>query len=363
MKDPAQNAGDGSSRQTGHRRREHYSGKYPRRFEEKYKELDPEKYPEMAEHVIAKGSTPAGGHISICVKEILEILRIRQGEKGCDCTLGFGGHTEAMLEELRGQGHICAMDVDPIESAKTGERLRGRGFGQDILTIRHMNFADIDQAAALDGPFDFVLADLGVSSMQIDDPSRGFSYKLDGPLDLRMDPDRGVSAAERLRELERAELEGMLAENADEPYACEIAAAVTKALRKGQKIETTAALRGIIEGAVSDAAGQLPAPDLKKEMKKSCQRTFQALRIDINHEYETLEMLLEKLPDVLAHGGRAAILSFHSGEDRLVKKAFKAGYKSGVYSEIADDVIRPGSDECLRNPRARSAKLRYAVKI
>ncbi len=344
-----------------HKRRKRYSGKYPRRFEEKYKEQNPELYPELVQHVIEKGSTPAGMHISICVEEILGLLNIKPGEKGCDCTLGYGGHSKAMLEKLEGKGHLCALDVDPIESVKTEKRLREAGFGEEILTIRHINFAQIDQAAKEDGPFDFLLADLGVSSMQIDDPKRGFSYKLDGPLDLRLNPEKGVSAAERLAELEENEIEGMLLENADEVYAGPIAKAIREAERKG-RIETTTQLRQIIEQVVRDENKNCSEKEQKELAKKSCQRCFQAIRIDINHEYEVLYRLLEKLPEVLAPGGRAAILTFHSGEDRLVKKMFKEGKKAGAYSEISKEVIKASQEECFRNPRARSAKLRYAVK-
>jgi 16S rRNA (cytosine1402-N4)-methyltransferase len=344
-----------------HKRRKRYSGKYPRKFEEKYKEQNPEKYPELIEHVIEKGSTPAGMHISICVQEILEVLSIQPGEKGCDCTLGYGGHSKAMLEKLQGKGHLCSLDVDPIESVKTEERMRSAGFGEDVWTLRHINFADIDQAAEADGPFNFVLADLGVSSMQIDDPKRGFSYKLDGPLDLRLNPEKGVSAAEHLAELEEYEIEGMLIENADEPYAAQIAEAIREAERRG-RIETTTQLREIVESVVRAANPKASEKELKDLMKKSCQRTFQAIRIDINHEYEVLYSLLEKLPDVLASGGRVAILTFHSGEDRLVKKMFKEGKKAGFYKEVSKDVIKASPEECFRNPRARSAKLRYAIK-
>ncbi len=208
------------------------------------------------------------------------------------------------------------------------------------------------------GKFDFVLADLGVSSMQIDNPERGFSYKKDGPLDLRLNPLKGESAAQRLKELTRDELQGMLIENADEPYAAQIAGAVMRNIKKGNKIETTTALRLIIE----DALRCVPAKERSEAVKKSCQRTFQALRIDVNSEFEVLYELLEKLPHVLNKGGRVAILTFHSGEDRLVKKAFKAHLREGLYSEIATEVIRPSFEECSVNSRAKSAKLRWAVK-
>lgn len=341
-----------------HKRRVRYKGTHPRSYQEKYKELQPEKYPETIEKVIQKGGTPVGMHISICVKEILEFLQIQPGQKGLDATLGYGGHTKEMLKCLQGQGHLYALDVDPIESVKTKERLEKAGYGEEILTIRQMNFADIDQIAAEAGPFDFVLADLGVSSMQIDNPERGFTYKKEGPLDLRLNPQKGVSAAERLKEVTEEELEGMLWENSDEPYAEEIAGVVMEKLRRGEPIETTTQLQKAIEEALSF----LPEKEQKEAVKKSCQRTFQALRIDVNSEFEVLYDFMEKLPAALAPGGRVAILTFHSGEDRIVKKAFKELKKAGVYSEIATDVIRPSAEECSRNSRARSTKMRWAVK-
>ena len=340
-----------------HKRRVRYSGTHPRHFSEKYKEHQPEKYADVVEKVIRKGSTPAGMHISICVKEILDFLQIQPGQKGLDATLGYGGHTLEMLKCLKGEGHIYGLDVDPIESAKTKERLKNQGYGEDILTVKLLNFRNIDQVAAEAGKFDFVLADLGVSSMQIDNPERGFSYKTDGPLDLRMNPQKGVSAAERLKEVSEEELYGMLLENADEPYAQEIARAVIRQ-RRLSPIETTTDLRNVIEKALSF----LPEKDRKEAVKKSCQRSFQALRIDVNSEFEVLYDFLEKLPQVLAPNGRVAILTFHSGEDRLVKKSFKQFYKEGIYSEICKDVIRPSQEECNRNSRAKCTKMRWAVR-
>lgn len=344
--------------QEQHKRRVRYKGTHPRKYNEKYKELQPDKYPETVERVIKKGSTPVGMHISICVKEILEFLQIQPGQKGLDATLGYGGHTQAMLECLQGKGHIYGLDVDAVEQEKTRKRLEALGYGPELLTVRKLNFANIDQVAAEAGTFDFVLADLGVSSMQIDNPDRGFSYKNEGPLDLRLDSEKGISAAERLKDISREELEGMLAENSDEPYAAEISRAVISARRKGTAIDMTTKLRRLIEEALSF----LPEGERKEAVKKSCQRTFQALRIDVNSEFEVLEEFLEKLPDILSPGGRAAILTFHSGEDRLVKKSFKRLKKQGVYSEIADEVIRPTAEECNMNSRARSTKMRWAVK-
>lgn len=342
-----------------HKRRVRYSGTHPKTYQEKYKEHNPEKYKDTIEKVIQKGSTPAGMHISIMVKEILEFLQIKPGQIGLDATLGYGGHTKAMLQCLKGHGHIYGLDVDPIESAKTKERLLKQGFGEDILTVRLQNFADIDKVVEDTGKkFDFILADLGVSSMQIDNPERGFSYKVEGPLDLRLNPLKGCSAAERLKELSEQELIGMLVENSDEPYAEEIAATVMKWFRNGKVIETTSQMRQVIE----EALVYVKKAERADEVKKSCARTFQALRIDVNSEFEVLYHFLEKLPKVLNKGGRVAVLTFHSGEDRLVKRSFKELQKAGIYESISSEVLRPSAEECVRNPRAKSTKMRWAIR-
>ena len=234
-----------------HKRRVRYSGTHPRSYKEKYKEHQPEKYADTIEKVIKKGSTPAGMHISIMVKEILDFLQIKPGMVGLDATLGYGGHTKEMLKCLEGQGHIYGLDVDPIESVRTKERLADQGFGEDILTVRLQNFADIDLVSKETGKkFDFILADLGVSSMQIDNPERGFSYKAEGPLDLRLNPRKGISAAKRLKEVNFEELVGMLVENSDEPYAEEIAKTVLNWRKRGKAIETTTQLKHAIEEAL-----------------------------------------------------------------------------------------------------------------
>ena len=344
--------------QIPHKRRVRYKGKYPKKFEEKYKELQPEKYRDTIEHVIAKGNTPAGMHISIMVKEILDFLEIKPGQIGFDATLGYGGHTKAMMQCLRGEGHMYATDVDPEESAKTRKRLAEQGFGEDMLTVKLQNFCTIDEIAKEVGGFDFILADLGVSSMQIDNPKRGFSYKVDGPLDLRLNQEKGISAAERLDHISFEELAGMLDENSDEPYCEEIAEAIVKEIRRENRIDTTTKLRQIIEKTLEF----LPEKERKDTVKKTCQRVFQALRIDVNREFEVLYEFMEKLPGALKPGGRVAILTFHSGEDRLVKKALKDGYKTGIYTDYAKDVIRPSAQECAQNGRARSTKMRWAIR-
>lgn len=341
-----------------HKRRVRYSGTHPKTYKEKYKEHQPDKYTETVARVIQKGSTPAGMHLSICVEEILDFLAIQPGETGLDATLGYGGHTLEMLKVLDKKGVLYATDVDSIELPKTEQRLQDLGYGEDILKIRNTNFSNIDQIVLESGPLDFVLADLGVSSMQIDNPDRGFSFKTEGPLDLRLNPKRGKSATERLDRISKEELEGMFIENSDEPYAKEIAAAVVSNIKSGNRITTTTGLQQIIASALKF----LPQNERDEAIKKSCQRCFQALRIDVNQEFEVLYEFLEKLPNSLASGGRVAILSFHSGEDRLVKKSFQHYLREGIYSEVSSKPIRPSIEECNLNPRARSAKLRWAIK-
>jgi 16S rRNA (cytosine1402-N4)-methyltransferase len=340
-----------------HRRRTRYKGTHPKNYKEKYKELNPEKYAEDIAKIIQKGNTPAGMHISICVKEILEFLQITPGQTGLDATLGYGGHTLEMLKCLDSKGRLYAIDVDPIELPRTRERLERLGYGPEILELKQMNFSEIDQITSESEPFNFVLADLGVSSMQIDNPERGFTFKAEGPLDLRLNPKIGTSAADLLKEMTLFEIEDMLIENADEPHAAVVARAILSSIKKGIDITTTSQLRNIIKDALKYVRG------IKEEdIKKSCQRTFQALRINVNHEFEVLDEFLEKLPNILATGGRVAILTFHSGEDRRVKKSFQHFFREGVYSEIAPEPIRPSAEECHINSRARSAKLRFAIK-
>jgi 16S rRNA (cytosine1402-N4)-methyltransferase len=339
-------------------RRVRYKGTHPKVFKEKYKELQPEKYAEDVEKIKLKGATPAGMHRSICVDEIMEILQITPGQVGLDATLGYGGHSLEILKCLTPGGILYATDVDPFELPRTTERLAALGFGADVFRPRKMNFSNIDLIVSEAGLLNFVLADLGVSSMQIDNPERGFSLKTDGPLDLRLNPKSGKSAAAFLKTISEEELEEILVENADEPYAADIAEAIMSELKKGKTIETTGQLKEIIK----ETLDFLPSQGKTDSIKKSCQRSFQALRIAVNNEFGVLDTFLEKLPDSLVKGGKVAILSFHSGEDRRVKKAFQSFFRQGIYSEVAPDPIRPSIEEIAGNPRARSAKLRWAIK-
>ena len=356
-----------------HKRRVRYKGTHPRTFAEKYKEHNPEKYKDTIEKVISKGSTPAGMHISIMVQEILDFLEIKPGQKGLDATLGYGGHTSKMLEKLEGKGHVYGLDIDPIEIEKTKKRLKDKGFGEDIFTGVNINFKDIDKVAEKYGKFDFVLADLGVSSMQIDNPERGFTYKYEGPLDLRLNPNQGISAAERINTISMDELEGMLIENSDEPYAYEIAKTVVEERRK-KKIETTTQLKDIIEKALI----YLPKKEREEAVKKSCARTFQALRIALNDELARLEGVIPKMIDLLNDKGRLSIITFHSLEDRIVKNAFRTAQdpctcpsnfpvcvcgKKSKGKVITKKAILPSEEELEYNSRAKSAKLRVFERV
>ncbi len=343
---------------SNHTRRERYKGTHPKAFKEKYKEQQPELYAADIEKVIAQGRTPAGMHRPICVTEIMDILRIAPGQVGLDATLGYGGHSLEILKRLEPGGKLYATDVDPFELPRTRERFAALGYGPEVFLAKKMNFSNIDLVSAESGPLDFILADLGVSSMQIDNPERGFSVKVDGPLDLRLNPKTGKSAAAFLKTVSSDILQEILSENADEPFAGLIADAIASGIAGGMLIETTTQLKLVITDALTAAS-----PDLNREdILKSCQRCFQALRIEVNDEFGVLDQFLDKLPDSLAKGGRVAILSFHSGEDRRVKKSFRYLFREGIYSEIAPDPIRASPEECFTNRRARSAKLRWAIK-
>jgi 16S rRNA (cytosine1402-N4)-methyltransferase len=332
-----------------HRRRPRYSGRHPRRFEEKYKEHNPQRYADTVAKVLASGKTPAGTHRPIMVAEVLEALAPKPGELAVDCTLGYGGHAREILARLQPGGRLLGLDTDPVELPRTEARLRDAGFGPDTFLAVRSNFAGLPQTLAssnLTGA-DCILADLGVSSMQLDDPVRGFSVKLDGPLDMRMNPQRGFPASVLLEKTSPAALAKLLQENADEPRATELASALA-----GRTFPTTKAFAAGVRAAVSNLG--------RDEADLTLRRVFQALRIAVNDEFSALEMLLRYLPTCLNPGGRVAIITFHSGEDRRVKKSFEAGLREGLYADIAHEVIRPTLEERRDNPRSSPAKLRWA---
>jgi 16S rRNA (cytosine1402-N4)-methyltransferase len=338
---------------TPHRRRPRYPRTHPRHFDEKYKELAPERYPEIVPHVLAKGRTPAGQHVSIMVEEALEWLDPRPGDHGVDATVGWGGHAQRLLERLAPAGQLLALDADPTELPRTEARLRRLGFDETALIARRTNFAGLrsalDSAGWHDGA-DFVLADLGVSSMQIDDPARGFSFAGDGPLDMRMNPNRGLSAAQWLERATVAGLASVLRDHADEPFADDLAQAL---VARRRALTTTQALVRAIRQAL---AGRTREDDADRSVR----RVFQALRIEVNDESGALDALLRQLPGCLRPGGRVAVITFHSGEDRRVKQAFAQGERDGLYASASRDVVRASATEQRANPRSRAAKLRWA---
>jgi len=334
-----------------HRRRPRYPGKNPRRFEDKYKELDPSAHPETVAKVLASGKTPAGSHVPIMVAEILEVLRPQPGEIAADCTLGHGGHARALLERISPGGHLVGLDVDPLELPRTTALLRNSGFGPDAFTAHRGNFAGLPAALAARGHpgADLILADLGVSSMQLDQPARGFSTKFAGPLDMRMNPERGTTATQWLEKVSAPKLAAVLTDHADEPHAADLAQALA-----GQSFALTTDLAAAVRHRLRRQSSD--------ETDLCVRRVFQAIRIAVNEEFSALEMFLRILPSCLKPGGRVAILTFHSGEDRRVKHALREAHRAGLYREVARDVIRPGAEERRANPRSTSAKLRWAVR-
>jgi 16S rRNA (cytosine1402-N4)-methyltransferase len=332
-----------------HRRRPRYSGRHPRRFEEKYKELEPERYPDTVTKVRASGKTPAGTHVPVMVTEVLEALDPQPGSTVVDCTLGYGGHAAVILPKLLPGGLLLGLDVDPLELRRTEARLRALGFDESAFRVRRSNYAGLAQALDAEGlaGADAVLADLGVSSMQLDDPRRGFTMKVEGPLDMRLNPSRGRPAADWLASVPARILAEALSEFSDEPHADALAEALA-----GRRFDTTSQLATAVRMA------QPVVEDDEREL--SVRRVFQAVRMAVNEEMTALEMLLRTLPSCLAPGGRVAVLTFHSGEDRRVKKAFQAGLRDGVYAAMSDGVVRASPDECRDNLRARPAKLRWA---
>jgi 16S rRNA (cytosine1402-N4)-methyltransferase len=335
------------------KRRPRYRGKNPRAFHEKYKEQNPERYAEDVAKVLASGKTPAGTHRPIMVREILDALALQPGEIVVDCTLGYGGHSRELLASVQPGGRLIALDQDPLELPKTEARLRALGFPEESLVVRRMNYAGVSALCAAE-KVDAMLADLGLSSMQIDDPARGFTFKTEAPLDMRMNPQKGLSAAELLARSSVEEIATWLREFSDEPHAAHFATAI-KAARTLQK---TTELAELIRREYPRGSRRVEADDIETSVR----RVFQAIRIAVNDEFGALDTFLRHLPGCLKPGGRVAILTFHSGEDRRVKQAFKSGLKDGLFFAVADEVIIASPEERRANPRSVPAKLRWAVR-
>lgn len=338
------------------KRRVRYKGTHPRRFEEKYKELNSDKYAVDVAKVIAGGKTPAGTHRPVCVSEILDVLKPLPGQTGLDATLGFGGHAVELLKKILPDGRLFALDVDPLEIERTQNRLLGLGFSEKELIVKRSNFAGAYKLLAeVSGSFDFILADLGISSMQLDNPARGFTYKYEGPLDLRLNPLRGQPAGALIKKLSEKELRELFINNSDEPCAKLIAKAVFK---NRNIINTTIEL----SDTIAVALGGNSRFDCSSAATDSIRRVFQALRIYVNDEFGVLEQFLRNLPVCLRSQGRVAILTFHSGEDKRVMDFFNQGFSQGVYADISFNIIKPSAAEQYSNPRSKSAILRWAIK-
>lgn len=334
-------------------RRKRYAGKNPRRFKDKYKEHRGDA--ETLKKVEAAGKTVAGRHRPIMVAEVLEVLALQPGETIADGTLGYGGHTR---EFLTTGARVIALDVDPLQLPRTTERLRAEGFGEEQLVTVSSNFAGLPRVLAAQGLVDgadAVFADLGVSSMQIDDPARGFSWKSNGPLDMRLNPSRGTTAADLLKKYSPAKLAVLLEENADEPHAEALSSALAGRTFAGTR-DFAAAIRGVVEPM------HRLRPDAEELTEKSVRRVFQALRIAVNDEFSALDSLLRALSQCVNPGGRVAILTFHSGEDRRVKRAFAALEESGGWHQPDEQPVSASREEQRANPRSTSARLRWIVR-
>jgi 16S rRNA (cytosine1402-N4)-methyltransferase len=306
-------------------------------------------------------STPPGEHRPVLLDEVLRVLEVRPGAIVVDGTVGWAGHAVELLRRAGPGGRLIGLDLDADNLPRARERLTATG---SPFSLHHSNFAALPAILAAEGvsAVQGVLADLGMSSMQVDDAERGFSYVRDGPLDMRMDRSRGRSAAQVLATISEADLARALRELGDEPEAERIAAALVAA-RQRAPLERTSDVTRVIQEAVQPAQTKTPwrlHPAPGRWNLHPAARTFQALRILVNRELANLEQLLRVLPDVLAPGGVAAIISFHSGEDRLVKASFRDGLRLGIYEAVADEPLRASFAEHTANPRARSAKLRWA---
>ena len=297
--------------------------------------------------------------------EVLEILHLKPGEIAVDCTLGNAGHAVSLLERLGPTGKLIGLDWDADNLPQARARLTATGFP---FSIHQSNFAGLPKTLAAEqlAVVDLVVADLGMSSMQVDDPERGFSYVRDGPLDMRMDRSRGRTAAEILATISQADLAHALRELGDEPNAERIAEALVAARERCPLVRTsdvTCVIGESVGQPVTRDAGWRLRPRPNEWKMHPAARTFQALRLLVNRELANLQELLRVLPDCLRPGGRVAIISFHSGEDRLVKAAFRDGLNRGAYAEASHEPTRASESEKLANPRARSAKLRWAKRI
>ena len=343
-----------------HRRRPRYGGTHPKSYAQKYKEHNLAAYPQIEAHLRAKGNTPAGTHVPVLVEEVMACLSLKPGDVVVDCTIGYGGHALEFLQRIAPGGKLIGLDVDAAELERTRQRLSQADVAVSLYRSNFAGMAKVLNQEKLEG-FDIIFADLGVSSMQIDNPERGMSYKREGPLDMRMDSRLKQTGADLLNRLSEEELAKALWELADEPDHQKIARMIV-GRRTIEPITRTSQLVQLVFEAKN-----LNPKIWRQERRESgsgslhpAARTFQALRILVNDELGTLRELLRVAPYSLRPGGRIGIISFHSGEDRLVKQAFREGVRNGAYESAAEEVITPTVQEIHSNPRSASAKFRWA---
>ena len=343
------------------RRRSRYSGTHPKSYREKYKEHDIAAHPEMWDHLRAKGTTPAGTHVPVLMEEVLACLKPEHGEIVADCTVGYGGHAAEFIKRIGPDGRLIAFDVDSAELERTRRRLSTENVPASFYRSNFAGIANALNKEKIDG-YDIIFADLGVSSMQIDNPDRGMSCKHEGPLDMRMDDRLKRTGADLLDSLSEEQLSEAFLDLADEPDHEEIARQIVTQ-RDAQPITTTSQLVQLIfsvKGLTTKSWRQQRSS--KSGSLHPAARTFQALRMLVNDEPGSLRELLRVAPYCLRPGGRIGIISFHSGEDRWVKQSFRDGVRSGTYQSVAPDVIVPQISEITSNPRSASAKFRWAIK-
>jgi 16S rRNA (cytosine1402-N4)-methyltransferase len=305
-----------------------------------------------------RGGHGAGGHVPVLLKEAIDFLAVKRGGTYLDATVGLGGHSYEIARRLGAPGHLIGFDKDPAALAFAQERLLGTGEGArrstdsgdwPTITLLHRSFAELandQRPATIDG----ILADLGVSSLQLSDPARGFSFQAEGPLDMRMNPMSGETAEQVVNHIDERELADVIYEFGEERRSRRIARAIVRS----RPIRTTKQLVEVVSAA---------ARSMKHERIHPATRTFQALRIFVNDELDDLKALLEAAPRVLKPGGRLVVISFHSLEDRIVKDAMREGLKDKYFRLLTKKPLMASEDEIDRNPRSRSAKMRAAEKV
>jgi len=320
---------------------------------------------------VGHGGGKQVSHVPVLLKEAIDFLAVRRGGTYIDATVGLGGHSYEIAKRLGAPGHLIGLDKDPEALKVAGVRLRASGVGEltsdlgpqtsgsarnavldwPTITLLHRSFAEIAKGQKA-GSVDGILADIGVSSLQLDDAARGFSFQAEGPLDMRMDPHSERTAEQVVNHLDERQLADVIYEFGEERRSRRIA----RAICRSRPIRTTAQLADVISAAAR------PMNQAERRIHPAT-RTFQALRIFVNRELDDLKALLEAAPRILKPGGRVVIISFHSLEDRIVKDAFREGNQQGYFSVVTKKPVTATTEECDRNPRARSAKLRAAEKV